>query len=640
MPALVELASRLSAVVRADDVLAALRSRPGPPIDSGLARARDAWGLSPYELDVLVAAVAPDVDDRFGRAFASCHGHPDRSRPTLGLLLDLFGIDDVARPRAIDGVLGERALRRLELIELDGAGPLLSRPLRVPADVTTRLLGFAPHPPLRVLPYAADALDGLVLSESLRSRIVELARGTRTSSPIVILQGLPGSGRHALAAATAHAFGRAALSIRTDELAATRLAVVERNARWMDAAIVVDASGGTPMPEGLTAIDLPQIWVVVRGGLERLPIANRDVHVLDVERPSTATREAIWRASLGAAAANVDLALVARRYRLGPGAIVRASAAARGWIHVSGRSTQLDTATVVSACRAMPATELDTLTQRLPAPYHLSELIVGDNTRRELAFALAWARHEPLIFDTWQMGSRMPLGRGLVCLFAGPPGTGKTMAAQILARELDLELYRVDLSRVVSKYIGETEKNLDRVFDQARAANAMLLFDEADALFGKRTEVRDAHDRYANIETGFLLQRIEVHDGVTVLATNLRKNIDEAFQRRMHVIADFPLPGVAERAKIWNQNLPPRPHRGSDVEVSLLAERFEFSGGSIRNAAVASAVFAAAGASTEVDMTAVLCAALREQQRAGRLVDASHFGPWESKVRARLAALA
>jgi SpoVK/Ycf46/Vps4 family AAA+-type ATPase len=234
------------------------------------------------------------------------------------------------------------------------------------------------------------------------------------------------------------------------------------------------------------------------------------------------------------------------------------------------------------------------------------------------------ARHHALVYDTWGFGAKLVSGRGLAILFAGPPGTGKTMAAGVLAGALGLDLYKIDLSTVVSKYIGETEKNLARIFDEAATSNAILFFDEADALFGKRTQVRDAHDRYANVEISYLLQKMDEYEGVVMLATNLRKNMDEAFVRRLHAIVDFPVPGVADRRRIWERIWPATTPRDAGIDLDLLARRIEVAGGSIRNIALAGAFLAAADGGA-VTMTHVLRAARREYQKMGKVLAAGQF---------------
>jgi SpoVK/Ycf46/Vps4 family AAA+-type ATPase len=224
------------------------------------------------------------------------------------------------------------------------------------------------------------------------------------------------------------------------------------------------------------------------------------------------------------------------------------------------------------------------------------------------------------VLDEWGFGRRVALGRGLTALFSGPPGTGKTMAAQVLARELGLDLYRVDLSRVMSKWIGETEKHLARLFDEAQASGAVLFFDEADALFGKRSEVKDAHDRYANVEIGYLLQRMEGYEGVTLLATNRKADLDEAFVRRFHFLLNFPPPDAAMRRRIWEGMFPAAAERDPSLDLARLARDFEVTGGEIKNVALAAA-FLAAGEDRPIGMPHLARALARELRKEGKLVD-------------------
>jgi SpoVK/Ycf46/Vps4 family AAA+-type ATPase len=228
-------------------------------------------------------------------------------------------------------------------------------------------------------------------------------------------------------------------------------------------------------------------------------------------------------------------------------------------------------------------------------------------------------RGRPQVLDVWGLGTKLASSRGITLLFSGPPGTGKTMAAQIIAGALGLDIYRIDLSTIVSKYIGETEKNIERIFREAEQSNAILFFDEADALFGKRSEVRDSHDRYANIATSYLLQRMEAYDGVTILATNLRGNLDEAFTRRLQFAVSFPFPEIDDRLRIWQTLFPPDVPRSPDIDLPYLAERFRFSGGNIRNILISAAYLAAAD-SKSIGMSHLLHGTRRELQKMGRLV--------------------
>jgi SpoVK/Ycf46/Vps4 family AAA+-type ATPase len=278
---------------------------------------------------------------------------------------------------------------------------------------------------------------------------------------------------------------------------------------------------------------------------------------------------------------------------------------------------------LAEACRAVGHVAMDGLAQRLPTSVSRADLVVPDKLREELDFAISWVRHQRTVFGAWQLERRVPFGVGLAALFVGPPGTGKTLAAQVIAAELEMLAYRVDLSQLVSKFIGETEKNLSAVFDRARAAGAILFFDEADALFGKRGEVKDATDRYANMEIGYLLQRIEAHDGVTVLATNRLRDLDPAFVRRFQIIADFPLPGPAERQRIWRSLLRDVP-LANDIDFDRVARDAEISGGEIKNAVLAASFFAAREG-VPVAQTHLRRALIRELTKTGKVTDAERL---------------
>jgi len=237
---------------------------------------------------------------------------------------------------------------------------------------------------------------------------------------------------------------------------------------------------------------------------------------------------------------------------------------------------------------------------------------------------VSMVQSRPLVLETWGLGRKLTSGAGVSALFSGPPGTGKTLAAQIMANQLGIDLYRIDLSTVVSKYVGETEKNLERIFNEASESNAILFFDEADSIFGKRSEVKDAHDRYANIEVGYLLQRMEDYNGVAILATNLRANLDEAFTRRLQFIINFPFPEEEYRLKIWKVLMPPDMPRAEDLDLKFMADRFKLAGGSIRNIIVSAAYLAAVNGGT-VKMEHLMHGTRREFQKMGRLVQESDF---------------
>ena len=241
------------------------------------------------------------------------------------------------------------------------------------------------------------------------------------------------------------------------------------------------------------------------------------------------------------------------------------------------------------AAGSVAAPQLGQLAQPLAPVHTLSDLVLPADRLAALSDVIRRVRHRGTVLQQWGLDAVSSRGRGLIALFHGPSGTGKTMAAEAIANALRMQLFRIDLAGVVSKYIGETEKNLRAIFEEADRADAVLFFDEADALFGKRSDVKDAHDRYANIEINYLLQRIELFEGIAILATNMRSHIDEAFLRRIHITVEFPLPREAERLGLWDRSFPQAAPLGSDIDWTFLARRFELSGGAIRNAALGAA---------------------------------------------------
>jgi SpoVK/Ycf46/Vps4 family AAA+-type ATPase len=278
-----------------------------------------------------------------------------------------------------------------------------------------------------------------------------------------------------------------------------------------------------------------------------------------------------------------------------------------------------------AAYRRLTSSKLDTLARHIEPRAGWDDLILSPSRKGRLLDLINRYRNAARVYDDW--GFSASPSRGLVALFSGASGTGKTLAAEVVAAQLGLDLYRLDLSSVVSKYIGETEKNLDELFDAAAMANIVLFFDEADALFGKRSEISDAHDRYANVETSYLLQRIERYDGIVVLATNYEKNIDQAFLRRVHTRVDFPMPSESERMAIWQRNLRDSAPYADDIDLPWLVKQFDLSGAGIRNVII-DAAFLAAGENTPISMSHLVRGVARELHKLGRMATVDKFGKW------------
>ena len=355
-----------------------------------------------------------------------------------------------------------------------------------------------------------------------------------------------------------------------------------------------------------------------------LPIDGPFTEIIPFALPTPRQAEAIWQQVLPKGLDDFGLAALAERFTLTPAEIHKVAAKA-----YEGREA------LWAACRSFSHGRLGKLATILPTPYTWDDIVLPKDTRNHLHEIEVHAAHRVTVFDKWGFGKKRPLGRGVSALFAGPSGTGKTMAAQVLAASMGVVLFRIDLASVVSKYIGETEKNLRQIFDEAERLNAVLFFDEADALFGKRTEVKDAHDRYANIEVNYLLQRMESYEGLAILATNRKGDIDSAFLRRLRFIVDFPMPRVEERLAIWRLALPEQAIDGTpllgEIDWDLLAKQLEISGASIKDIALGAA-FLSCDEESKIGMKHLLRAARRELMKHGRVMGKEEFGKYSDVI--------
>jgi ATPases of the AAA+ class len=353
--------------------------------------------------------------------------------------------------------------------------------------------------------------------------------------------------------------------------------------------------------------------------------------MLDAPVLSVAQRSALWAASLdGQVDPGLDPGGATAQFVLSPDQIVRAARSATLQAAVHG--TPVSAADLGRGVRAQNAVGLAKLARRVEPGVGWPDLVLPPATTGQLREIALRARYRTRVLDEWRMRPGGGRGRGVTALFAGDSGTGKTMSAEVIAADLELDLYAVDLSSVIDKYVGETEKNLERIFTEAAGVNAVLLFDEADAIFGKRSEVRDAHDRYANVESAYLLQRMESFDGLAILATNLRANLDDALTRRLDLVIDFPMPDEAQRRRLWDRCLGDRIPRAPDLDLGFCASAFELSGGNIRSAVVAAAYLAAAQ-DRPVSTTDLVGGIYREYRKLGRLTLETEFGHYYSQLR-------
>jgi SpoVK/Ycf46/Vps4 family AAA+-type ATPase len=427
-----------------------------------------------------------------------------------------------------------------------------------------------------------------------------------------------------------------------EDLSAIRLIrLVQRDARLLGAIPFITGwdvclgKNGAPPTDLVDELCLHPGTVIVSGtkpwqprGVDRM----RNIVSLEFSIPVYSHRLATWQGYLGEDSneGELDVVSVAGQFVLTASQTRDAIASARD--RASQRGTPLETEDLFAAARLHSSPRLAGLARKINPRFGWEDIVLPVDRITQLREIVNTVRMRPQVLEEWGVGKKLASSSGVTVLFAGEPGTGKTMAAEIIARELGLDLYKIDLSSVVSKYIGETEKNLERIFDEAESSNAILFFDEADALFGKRSEVKDAHDRYANIEISYLLQRMEAYDGVTILATNLRANLDEAFTRRLQFAVDFPFPEENDRLRIWSALFPASVPKDKEIDFSLLAQRFKMAGGNIRNVIV-SAAYLAASDGKQVTMSHLMHGTRRELQKMGRLIDETDFVESHTKER-------
>jgi hypothetical protein len=632
--------SRRALVEAIDDLRARMQAkrsgtRPPPPAaeeprDSALARVTRKFRLTAFERDVLLIAAGVEVDAQLAGLVADWHADSQRSRPTFALAAALCDQPhwSATAPDAV--------LRRGRLIRL-GEGPgVADSPISIEEPVLHALNGLAClDEGLR--PFVAEVHPGpLVPSRHCVAAQVAEAwrerRGEDGRAKVMLVTG-DAAGAADVFAAACQPLGLLPCALDLVSVPADRAALQdlidlwERDAVILDAALLIDGGAAdTPERRAALAWCLERLagFVAVVG--DRVPSPRRGALVrLAIDEVSVSEQAAVWQRALGPLAATLDghLGRVTEQFRLSPRAIEEAAAELRA----SGESAAGPLEQQAwEICRRQARGGLDELAQRLEPRADWDRLVLPDAQMRQLRSIATQVRHRFQVYERWGFRAQSSRGFGVSALFHGPSGTGKTYAAEALAHDLALDLYRVDLSATVSKYIGETEKNLRRIFDAAEQSGAILLFDEADALFGKRSEVNDSHDRYANLEVSYLLQRMEAYRGLAILTTNLKGALDQAFLRRIRFVVSFPFPGAAERERIWRNAFPPGVPLDARVEWAKLS-RLAVAGGNIANIAL-DAAFRAADAGSGVTMTHLLAASQAECAKIEKPLTDSETRGW------------
>ena len=621
---------------------------PPPAIDT----LASIFELSPFERDLLLLCAGIELDSKIAARCAEAMGRSQRGCITFSLALATL-----ADPHW-NALAPLSSLRRYRLIELEGSEGLTSAPLRI----DERILHF-----IAGVNRLDNRLEGLVQSKqqpawaadehrALAWEIATRLEAETDALPVIHLCGDDASGQEDVAALLAHHAGRQLFVLRMANFPAAGseteqfIQLWTRESLLLPALLLLQLESTAPAGSRQMSVARDQL-------IDRLPgpvvIASRDrlslhrplerhVECYEVNKPAPAAQKLLWQRALGPAVASLNgqVDKLAEQFRLSAETIFSVARSAVARSSVTGSplgdpqestpraQTAIDTEKLWNACRTVSRPRLEDLAERIGLREQSAgwdDLILPDLQKQILQQLASQLRHRMKVHETWGFAARGRRGLGLSALFSGPSGTGKTMAAEVLAGELRLDLYRIDLSAVVSKYIGETEKNLKQVFDAAECGGVLLLFDEADALFGKRAEVKDSRDRYANIEVGYLLQRMESFEGLAILTTNLKSSLDKAFQRRLRFIVDFPFPDAAQREAIWARIFPAKtPTQGLDLKR---LSQLNMTGGNIRNIAL-NAAFLAAEAGKPVEMDHVLQATRLEAVKSERPLSETEIRGW------------
>lgn len=623
-----------------------------------LPRLRQLFGLSPWELQAIVICLAPELRRRYDRLYAYLQDDITRQRPSVDLVLDLLCDSEIERWQAQRLLAEGSGLIRAGLLEMldDPYSPSgstgLARFLRLDPRIRGFVLGdnwvdprLGVHARIEPVPGPATGphLDPAVIRAVADLIKSHLGPGQDQRRPLVVrLSGPAGSGKRELAVRACSQLPIPVLSADVAGLAgapapeqllrfAFRDGLLLQSAVYLGHAELLTGPGGHELRAALDSAIADFGWLVFLSGdsaeMAETGLGGALVAPVELPAPGVQVRVAAWQQHL--ARRNLgppDWAQpLAARFQLTPGRIRAAADMADADRMMRPGRGNLTLEDLMAACRRQSRHRLGELAVKIEQVRGWDDLVLPDAALAQLRELCDQIRYQHQVHDTWGFHRAHGQGRGVTALFSGPPGTGKTMAAEVIAGDVGLDLYAVDLSTAVSKYIGETEKNLARIFGEAQASNAILLFDEADALFGKRTQVTDSRDRYANIEISYLLQRLDAYTGTVILATNMRQNLDDAFTRRLRFLIDFAFPDEAHRLRIWRALVPAQAPLEPDVDFAGLAREFPLAGGNIKNVVLNAAFLAAADGGT-IGLRHLLHGTRREFDKVGKVWTGSDTG--------------
>lgn len=584
-------------------------------------------GLGQFETQILLLCAAMEFDTRLGALCAEAQNDATRPYPTFALTLALF--DDPVW----EALSPERPLRYWQLIEINqpAAQPLTISALRADERIVNFLKGLN-YLDDRLKPFLmsmTDATDVLPPSQQKQvDSVIQYIQAAAHEWPVVNLLGIDSISKRMIAKHIAHALGLNSFWLSVEVLPAslteleTFMRLYQRESNLLPLALYLEVQDSDKVPPSVDRVLARLSGLVFVDTREPWPQTGRDVFTVDVAKPTSTEQAVIWQQVLGTDTALAS-SLLAGQFNLNLPEIKRIGHALTNKVTFAKDDAPSIQNEVWHACLMMTRPRLDTLAQRLEVKAKgWEDLVLPEIEKKQLQQIMDQISQRHLVYEHWGFSRRMSRGLGISALFAGESGTGKTLAAEVIAHQLQLNLYRIDLSQVVSKYIGETEKNLRKLFDAAEDGGTILFFDEADALFGKRSEVKDSHDRYANIEINYLLQRMEAYRGLAILATNMKSALDTAFMRRLRFIVNYPFPGITERKRIWERVFPDEAEKDA-LDYERLA-RFNLTGGSIQNIAV-NAAFLAASAGSAVTMPLIFEAARNEFRKLEKPINEADF---------------
>jgi SpoVK/Ycf46/Vps4 family AAA+-type ATPase len=616
------------------------------------------FGLTPFDRDTLLICLAPELDLRYERLYAYLQDDVTKKQPSIDLVLNLLcrSFDEkISRRERFSARSPLIAHRLVEALQDPSAlrPSLLSSNLKIDPRIAGYLLG-SDEPSERLsavieVTVPSVTFDDLIAPSAVKERLQQVGRlmDAGMEHPVFFLTGADRKGKRQAAGALCQYLGLGLLTVDAQSLTgmeerelADAIELVGREALLQHAAVywsdIDELFPEAKRVQWVRFLRLVEQWAgpvlvscpdSVQTGDQgfRKRFVTIELDIPDYDQRVLLWQRALSSSTLRAAGAAESLAAAFRLSAAQIEAATHTASCRAFWRDPSAARIELDD--LRFGCRHHSNRAIAELAQKITPRYGWNDIVLPGDRLEQLKEIRDAVQFRQVVYERWGFERKLSIGKGLNILFSGPSGTGKTMAAEIIAKEIGLDLYKIDLSSVVSKYIGETEKNLARVFSEASTSNAILFFDEADALFGKRSEVKDAHDRYANIETGYLLQQMEEYEGVVVLATNLQNNMDDAFLRRMAFSVAFPFPNERDRLRIWEGIWPVETPRASDLDLGFMARQFKLAGGNIKNIGVAAAFLAVADDQL-VKTDHLIRATKRELQKLGRVCVKADFGPY------------